>query len=104
MSSFDVLRQSIRDVFPAVVHLGQHLGVEPKIGVVLPPKSSILIGFFIIFTIHFGGKHPNFWKHQFFLNEVCLSSMCDRVDQLPLFPYNRGWETQPNSVGLYRAP
>ena len=23
--------------------------------------------------------------------------MCDRVDQLPLFPYNRGWETQPNS-------
>ena len=25
-------------------------------------------------------------------------SMCDRVDQLPLFPY-RGWETQPNSRG-----
>ena len=22
--------------------------------------------------------------------------LCDRVDQLPLFPYNRGWETQPN--------
>ncbi len=30
------------------------MGVEPKIGVVLPPKSSILIGFSIIFTIHFG--------------------------------------------------
>ena len=29
-------------------------GVEPKI-VVKPPKSSILIGFSIIFTIHFGG-------------------------------------------------
>ena len=26
--------------------------------------------------------------------------MCDRVDQLPLFPYTRGWETQPNSRGL----
>ena len=25
------------------------------------PKSSILIGFFIIFTIHFG--YPYFWKH-----------------------------------------
>ena len=30
------------------------MGVEPKIGVVKPPKSSILIGFSIIFTIHFG--------------------------------------------------
>ena len=26
-----------------------------------PPKSSILIGFSIIFTIHFGGKKPYFW-------------------------------------------
>ncbi len=26
--------------------------------------------------------------------------MFDRVDQLPLFPYNRGWETQPTSRGL----
>ena len=25
-----------------------------------PPKSSILIGFSIIFTIHFGGKNPIF--------------------------------------------
>ena len=23
-----------------------------------------------------------------------VSYMCDRVDQVPLFPYNRGWETQ----------
>ena len=30
-----------------------------------PPKSSILIGFSIIFTIHFGGKHPYFWKHPY---------------------------------------
>ena len=35
--------------------------VFPKIGV--PPKSSILIGFSIIFTIHFGGFPPYFWKH-----------------------------------------
>ena len=34
----------------------------PKIGV-FPPKSSILIGFSILFTIHFGGKSPYFWKH-----------------------------------------
>ena len=30
----------------------RHMGGPPKIG---PPKSSILIGFSIIFTIHFGG-------------------------------------------------
>ena len=30
-----------------------------------PPKSSILIGFSIIFTIHFGGFSPYFWKHPF---------------------------------------
>ena len=24
--------------------------------------------------------------------------------KLPLIPYNRGWETQPMSVGVYRAP
>ena len=33
-----------------------------------------------------------------------LHEICARVDQLPLFPYNRGWETQPKSVGVYRAP
>ena len=32
---------------------GIHVGVEPKI-VVFPPKSSIFIGFSIIFAIHFG--------------------------------------------------
>ena len=30
--------------------------------------------------------------------------MCDRVDQLALFPYNRGWLHQHKSVGVYRAP
>ena len=30
-----------------------------------PPKSSILIGFSIIFTIHFGGFPPIFWKHPY---------------------------------------
>ena len=43
---------------------GSSRWVFPKIGV-FPPKSSILIGFSIIFTIHFGvpnflGKHPDF--------------------------------------------
>ena len=39
-----------------------------------------------------------------FHKEETCGIMCARVDQLPLFPYNRGWETQPNSVGVYRAP
>ena len=34
--------------------------VFPKTGV-FPPKSSILIGCSIIFTIHFGGFSPYFW-------------------------------------------
>ena len=29
-----------------------------------PPKSSILTGFSIIFTIHVGGFSPYFWKHR----------------------------------------
>ena len=35
------------------------MDVVPKI-VEFPPKSSILIGFSLIFTIHFGGKPPIF--------------------------------------------
>ena len=31
------------------------MGIEPKIGVKKKKKSSILIGFSLIFTIHFGG-------------------------------------------------
>ena len=27
--------------------------------------------------------------------------MCDRVDQLPLFPYNRGWSSTQVRRGLY---
>ena len=34
-----------------------YMGVSENRGT---PKSSILIGFSIIFTIHFGGKHPYF--------------------------------------------
>jgi len=43
-----------------------------------PPKSSILMGFSILFTIHFGGKSPYFWKHPnqnkggvFLLDDTC---------------------------------
>ena len=39
-----------------------NLGVSKNNGT---PKSSILIGFSIIFTIHFGGKIPSIWKHPF---------------------------------------
>ena len=30
-----------------------------------PPNHPILIGFSIIFTIHFGGFPPNFWRHPY---------------------------------------
>ncbi len=43
----------------------------------------------------------NFLHLQFQFPVPDPPNMCDRVDQLPLFPYNRGWETQPNSRGLY---
>ena len=39
----------------------KNIRVFPKIGV-LRRKSSILIGFSIIFTIHFGGFSPTFWE------------------------------------------
>ena len=35
------------------------------------PKSSILIGFSLIFTIHFGGFYPNFWKHPNMITTDC---------------------------------
>ena len=55
--------------FPHEPGLEQQVGVNaryihqvfPKVGV-KPPKSSILIGFSITFTIHFGGFTPIFGK------------------------------------------
>ena len=45
------------------------MGVEPKIGWLKPPQIIHLeIGFSIIFTIHFGGKHPIFW----FNIQICI--------------------------------
>ena len=35
------------------------------------------------------------------IESILRLHMCDRVDQLPFFPYNRGWETQPNNRVLY---
>ena len=40
------------------MYVERNMGVSKNSGT---PKSSILIGFSIIFTIHFGGKHPYFW-------------------------------------------
>ncbi len=44
-----------------------HMGVSKYRGT---PKSSILIGFSIIFTIHFGGPPQHFWKHPYKLNWI----------------------------------
>ena len=38
------------------------------------------------------------WKR---CSDVAYCHVCDRVDQLPLFPYNRGWENPPKSVGVF---
>ena len=38
-----------------------YMGVSKNNGTPKYPKSSILIGFSIIFTIHFGGVSPYFW-------------------------------------------
>ena len=59
----------------------QDVGVSEKI-VAFPPKSSILIGFSIIFIIHFGGFSPYFWKHPCFFEGLrnwrrhCLQWNC----------------------------
>ena len=45
------------------------MGVNPKIGE-QPPKSSILIGFSIIFTIHFGV--PVFLETPIYSNEFSM--------------------------------
>ena len=44
---------------PLKEDLGTSMGVSKNNGIT---KSSILIGFSIIFTIHFGGNTPHFWK------------------------------------------
>ena len=82
-------------------------------GLVQPPPSSLLC--------HSGMKFVAiFWNQKtalankvgeeikkLHLPEVVVpwaEYICARVDQLSLFPYNRGWETQPNHIGVYRAP
>ena len=58
-----ILAEALKWVFPKIVGF--------------PPKSSILIGFSIIFTIHFGGKSPYFWKHP---NEISgVTKLTDRL-------------------------
>ena len=47
------------------------------------PKSSILIGFSIIFTIHFGFFPPIFWKHPLFLIEKQTGLLIFKL--LPMF-------------------
>ena len=52
------------------------MGVEPKIGVVKPPKSSIcLIGFYMKKTIHFGVFPPIFGNTHMLLACVMMCSL-----------------------------
>ena len=60
-----------------------YMGVSKNNGT---PKSSILIGFSIIFTIHFGGNTPYFWKHLYKLQITCPAILgLKGVHALPLF-------------------
>ena len=57
------------------VQVSYEMGVSENSG--FPPKSSILIGFSIIFTIHFGVFPPNFWKHPNIVHlKVLLHQIC----------------------------
>ena len=64
----------------------------PKI--VGTPKSSILIGVSIIFTIHFGVQYPYFWKHP-----DTSSSFPGRIR----FPPPGGGKTQAKAEGTRAA-
>ena len=54
------------------------MGVEPK-NRGKTPKSSILIGFSIIFTHPFWGFSPHFWKHRYRSLEIHSYSQMIRV-------------------------
>ena len=54
--------------------MGQDLDVSKNSG--FPPKSSILIGFSIIFTIHFGGNTTIFGNAHLGLQVVCVCVCC----------------------------
>ena len=56
-----------------------------------PPKSSILIGFSIIFTIHFGGFPPIFWKHPYSNPEMRDSNPWKTKQFLTKFAPLRVW-------------
>ncbi len=62
-----------------------YMGVEPKIGgffLGTPNPIHLFIGFgTIIFTIHFGGSGPYFWKHP---NRTVDGSLKSGVHQLRL--------------------
>ena len=85
------LRQAMRDMswkvgsrwFEQFI-LGNRLWMFPKTGV--PPKSSNLIGFSIIFTIHFGGNTPIFGNTQIGWFEDCLAELQKVILDCPFQP------------------
>ena len=76
-----------------------HIWVFPKI-MGVPPKSSIPIGFSIIFTIHFGGGSPYFWKHPY---HTTFCVVFRRVGNLFRSPKERGHTDVPKRHGDHGA-
>ena len=86
--------------YPIITHTHtSYMGVSKNNGT---PKSSILIGFSIIFTIHFGGKIPLFLvQHPYIgFSQIAGSSMemCVKVS-----PF-RGWNCFKALKAVYDHP
>ena len=82
-------------------HPSKTMWMFPKI-VGFPPKSSILIGFSIIFTIHFGGNTPIFGNSHFqplhsfeMLNQASAHKHRGKNTSIPSCPLGPIW------VGLF---
>ncbi len=61
---FSILRGRLKKTWKSISILFEYLGVSKNMR--KPPKASILLGFSIIFNIHFGGFTPIFGNNQYF--------------------------------------
>ena len=83
--------------------LANHMGVSKNRDT---PKTSISIGFSIVFTIHFGVLYPYFWKHPHW---YCLSaSPIHEENDLELHHPKKGlwfgrWNTGPGTEWWHAA-
>ena len=80
---------------------GIYMGVEPKIRGT--PKSRILIGFSIIFTIHFGGKIPLLLEtpichSKSFIHSLFVRSFVCSFNSLKSFTHEKFISWEPKGI------